>query len=105
MNWTYSKKLKLYKALVDNFGPYKNWKTIYTPQNKEEEYKKFCINIAKTLGMSSPAEVAIELSWVLNRNDMMYKKHVRIWLESECAAMITGFIDESHMPIEIGCKY
>ena len=104
--WTYKKRLKLYKALVNDFGPYKEWEILNTPTEKRKnEYDKFCNNIARTLGAESDIEIKVEIAYALSKNDIVYKKHARAWFENKCAAMTAKFINDSYMPIEMTCVY
>ena len=104
--WTYQKRLKLYKALVNDFGSYRNWTLFNSPsKEKEKEYEEFCINIAKTLGMNSNADIKTEIYWARGMRLLIDKTQMKTWFESKCAALVTGFIDDSYMPTKLNCEY
>ena len=95
--WDYRSRRIIYDTLVDEFGPYKEWKNIRSPG--DNHYKETIQNLSETLGCTTGA-VRQQIAYITTPiiiKKFKYSGHVCNWIRNTDAALDSKFITPKDM--------
>ena len=96
--WDYRSRRIIYDTLVDEFGPYKEWKNIRSPG--DEHYKEIIQNLSETLECTTGAikqQIAYTLGPYIIIKKFTYSGHICNWIRNMNAALDSKFITPKDM--------
>lgn len=101
VKWTRAARDRLFKRVVQKFGPFDTWETSNSPASaRQKEFDKFCADFAKTVGAKSGKAVKMQIRFgsPTTKRSEWKAGHVRNAILCLAAALEAGFIGNKHLP-------